>query len=155
MFGVGLIGSVDFILEELVEESEVFGDFVGDVGGDILEGQGEPGVVALVGVEGENSGGGGVLLSRDTVPMSGLLVLSVQQSPGEAGNKQWAMVGDDVVWESMLGEDMFEESFGELQSIVSGVAGDEEGLLGEVADNKEDCIKALGVREFDNVVHQD
>ncbi|KAG5348157.1 hypothetical protein C0989_010899, partial [Termitomyces sp. Mn162] len=58
VLGVGLVGGVDLVPEELVEGLEVLGDFVGHVGGDVLEGQRESGVVALVGVKGGNSGGG-------------------------------------------------------------------------------------------------
>ncbi|KAG5323260.1 hypothetical protein C0989_012318, partial [Termitomyces sp. Mn162] len=57
MLGVGLVGGVDLVPEELVEGSEVLGDFMGNVGGDVLEGQHESGIVALVGVKGGNSGG--------------------------------------------------------------------------------------------------
>ncbi|KAG5339334.1 hypothetical protein C0989_004664 [Termitomyces sp. Mn162] len=57
MLGVGLIGGVDFVLEKLVKGPEVFCDFVGNVREDILEEQGEPGVVALIGVEEGNPGG--------------------------------------------------------------------------------------------------
>ncbi|KAG5348930.1 hypothetical protein C0989_007115 [Termitomyces sp. Mn162] len=39
VLGVGLVGSVDLISEELVEGSEVLSDFVGSVGGDVFEGQ--------------------------------------------------------------------------------------------------------------------
>ncbi|KAG5348791.1 hypothetical protein C0989_008188, partial [Termitomyces sp. Mn162] len=62
MLGVGLVGGVDLVPEELVEElvegSEVLGDFVGNVGRDVFEGQRESRIVALVGVKGGNSGGG-------------------------------------------------------------------------------------------------
>ncbi|KAG5331599.1 hypothetical protein C0989_008005, partial [Termitomyces sp. Mn162] len=58
MLGVGLVGGVDLVSEELVEGLEVLGDFVGNVGGDVLEGQHESGIVALVGVKGGNSSGG-------------------------------------------------------------------------------------------------
>ncbi|KAG5328278.1 hypothetical protein C0989_010744, partial [Termitomyces sp. Mn162] len=58
VLGVGLVGGVDLVPEELVEGSEVLGDFMGNVGGDVLEGQRESGIVALVGVKGGNSGGG-------------------------------------------------------------------------------------------------
>ncbi|KAG5348697.1 hypothetical protein C0989_008876, partial [Termitomyces sp. Mn162] len=39
VLGVGLVGGVDLVPEELVEGSEVLGDFVGNVGGDVFEGQ--------------------------------------------------------------------------------------------------------------------
>ncbi|KAG5735337.1 hypothetical protein E4T56_gene11055 [Termitomyces sp. T112] len=42
VLGVGLVGGVDLILEELVEGSEVFGDLVGNVGRDVFEGQSTP-----------------------------------------------------------------------------------------------------------------
>ncbi|KAG6868011.1 hypothetical protein C0993_008386, partial [Termitomyces sp. T159_Od127] len=58
-----------------------------------------------------------------------------------------------VVQESMLGEYMFEEELGELQGIVSGAAGDEDSLFGEVADNDKDGISALQLGELNNVVH--
>ncbi|KAG5349091.1 hypothetical protein C0989_006074 [Termitomyces sp. Mn162] len=58
VLGVGLVGGVDLVLEELVEGSEVLGDFVGNVGGDVFEGQHESRIVALVGIKGGNSGGG-------------------------------------------------------------------------------------------------
>ncbi|KAG5727065.1 hypothetical protein E4T56_gene20326 [Termitomyces sp. T112] len=58
VLGVGLVGSVDLVPEELVEGSEVLGDLVGNVGRDVFEGQCESGIVALVGVKGGNSGGG-------------------------------------------------------------------------------------------------
>ncbi|KAG5348556.1 hypothetical protein C0989_009966 [Termitomyces sp. Mn162] len=58
VLGVGLVGGVDLVSEELVEGSEVLGDFVGNVGGDVLEGQHELGIVALVGIKGGNSSGG-------------------------------------------------------------------------------------------------
>ncbi|KAG5336696.1 hypothetical protein C0989_012081 [Termitomyces sp. Mn162] len=38
MFGIGLISSADFVLEELVEGLEILGNFVSDVGRDIFEG---------------------------------------------------------------------------------------------------------------------
>ncbi|KAG5331199.1 hypothetical protein C0989_008312 [Termitomyces sp. Mn162] len=57
VLGVGLVGSVDLILEELVEGSEVLSDLVGNVGRDVLEGQHESGIVALVGIKGGSSGG--------------------------------------------------------------------------------------------------
>ncbi|KAG5330552.1 hypothetical protein C0989_008838 [Termitomyces sp. Mn162] len=58
VLGVGLVGGVDLVPEELVEGSEVLGDFVGNVGRDVFEGQRESGIVALVSVKGGNSGGG-------------------------------------------------------------------------------------------------
>ncbi|KAG5348855.1 hypothetical protein C0989_007724 [Termitomyces sp. Mn162] len=58
MLGVGLVGGVDLVPEELVEGSEVLGNFVGNVGGDVFEGQRESRIVALVGIKGGNSGGG-------------------------------------------------------------------------------------------------
>ncbi|KAG5349441.1 hypothetical protein C0989_003928 [Termitomyces sp. Mn162] len=58
VLGVGLVGGIDLVLEELVEGSEVLGDFVGNVGRDVFEGQHESRIVALVGVKGGNSGGG-------------------------------------------------------------------------------------------------
>ncbi|KAG5347724.1 hypothetical protein C0989_011397 [Termitomyces sp. Mn162] len=57
VLGVGLVGGVDLVPEELVEGSEVLGDLVGNVGRDVFEGQHESGIVALVGVKGGNSGG--------------------------------------------------------------------------------------------------
>ncbi|KAG5333226.1 hypothetical protein C0989_006042 [Termitomyces sp. Mn162] len=129
MFGVGLIGGVDLVPEKLVKGSEVLSDFMGSMGGDVLQGQGESGVVAFVGVEGGDSSGG-------------------------VGCAVESAVGDNVIWESVLGEYVFEKQFGELWSIVSGVAGDEEGLLGEVADNDEDHVKTFGIGEFDDMIHQ-
>ncbi|KAG5349716.1 hypothetical protein C0989_002208 [Termitomyces sp. Mn162] len=70
------------------------------------------------------------------------------------GRQIGVTVGDDVVWESILGEYMFKEQFGKLQSIVCGVAGDEECLFGESANDNKDCIKAFRVRELNNMVHQ-
>ncbi|KAG5722532.1 hypothetical protein E4T56_gene2918 [Termitomyces sp. T112] len=58
VLGVGLVGGVNLIPEELVERSEVLGNFVGNVGRDVFEGQRESRIVALVGIKGENSGGG-------------------------------------------------------------------------------------------------
>ncbi|KAG5334795.1 hypothetical protein C0989_003069 [Termitomyces sp. Mn162] len=58
VLGVGLVGGVDLVLEELVEGSEVLGNFVGNVGGDVFEGQHESRIVALVGIKGGNSNGG-------------------------------------------------------------------------------------------------
>ncbi|KAG5348564.1 hypothetical protein C0989_009850 [Termitomyces sp. Mn162] len=58
VLGVGLVGGVDLVPEELVEGSEVFGDFMGNMGRDVFEGQHESGIVALVGIKGGNSGGG-------------------------------------------------------------------------------------------------
>ncbi|KAG5348780.1 hypothetical protein C0989_008270, partial [Termitomyces sp. Mn162] len=58
MLGVGLVGGVDLVPEELVEGSEVLGNFVGNVGRDVFEGQRESRIVALVGIKGGNSGGG-------------------------------------------------------------------------------------------------
>ncbi|KAG5333770.1 hypothetical protein C0989_004869 [Termitomyces sp. Mn162] len=58
MLGVGLVGGVDLVLEELVEGSEVLSDLMGNVGRDVFEEQRELGIVALVGVKGGNSGGG-------------------------------------------------------------------------------------------------
>ncbi|KAG5730209.1 hypothetical protein E4T56_gene11669 [Termitomyces sp. T112] len=155
MFGVGLIGGVDLVLEKLVKGLEVLGNFMGGVGGDVLQGQGESGVVAFVGVEGGDSGGrvGCVVVGEfggDTAPASGSLVLFVHQSPGD---RQWR-VGDNVVWESVLGEYVFEKQFGKLQSVVSGVAGDEEGLLGEAANDDEDHVKTFGIGEFNDMIHQ-
>ncbi|KAG5348906.1 hypothetical protein C0989_007240 [Termitomyces sp. Mn162] len=147
MFGVGSIGGVDLIPEKLVKGLEVLGNFVGGMGGDVLQGQGESGVIAFVGIK-EGDSGGGV----------GHVIVG-EFSEGEfcqlpkVGYKQGSAVGDDVVWESMLGEYMFEKQFGELWSIVSGVAGDEEGLLGEVANDNEDCVKTFGIREFDDMIH--
>ncbi|KAG6893709.1 hypothetical protein C0993_000482, partial [Termitomyces sp. T159_Od127] len=60
-----------------------------------------------------------------------------------------------VIWESMLGEYMFEEELGKLQGVVSGVVGNEDGLFGEAADDNKDGIKALRLGELNNVVHQD
>ncbi|KAG5333424.1 hypothetical protein C0989_005782 [Termitomyces sp. Mn162] len=57
VLGVGLVGSVDLIPEELVEGSEVLGNFVGNMGRDVFEGQHESGIVALVGIKGGNSSG--------------------------------------------------------------------------------------------------
>ncbi|KAG5349018.1 hypothetical protein C0989_006537, partial [Termitomyces sp. Mn162] len=39
VLGVGLVGSVDLVPEELVEGSEVLGNFMGNVGRDVFEGQ--------------------------------------------------------------------------------------------------------------------
>ncbi|KAG5348596.1 hypothetical protein C0989_009605, partial [Termitomyces sp. Mn162] len=58
MLGVGLVGGVDLVSEELVKGSEVLGNFVSNVGGDVFEGQRESRIVALVGIKGGNSGGG-------------------------------------------------------------------------------------------------
>ncbi|KAG5718804.1 hypothetical protein E4T56_gene2696 [Termitomyces sp. T112] len=58
VLGVGLVGGVDLVPEELVEGSEVLSDLMGNVGRDVFEGQHESGIVALVGVKGGNSGGG-------------------------------------------------------------------------------------------------
>ncbi|KAG5332579.1 hypothetical protein C0989_007692 [Termitomyces sp. Mn162] len=58
VLGVGLVGGVDLVSEELVEGLEVLGNFVGNVGRDVFEGQRELRIVALVGVKGGNSGGG-------------------------------------------------------------------------------------------------
>ncbi|KAG6899272.1 hypothetical protein C0993_011743 [Termitomyces sp. T159_Od127] len=52
-------------------------------------------------------------------------------------------------------ECMFEKEFGKLWSVVGGAAGNEDGLFGEAADNNEDGIEALRLKELDNVVHQD
>ncbi|KAG5349147.1 hypothetical protein C0989_005608 [Termitomyces sp. Mn162] len=57
MLGVGLVGGVDLVLEELVEGSEVLGDLMGNMGRDVFEGQRELGIVALVGIKGGNFGG--------------------------------------------------------------------------------------------------
>ncbi|KAG5734847.1 hypothetical protein E4T56_gene644 [Termitomyces sp. T112] len=94
---------------------------------------------------GKDSGGG------DTAPASGSLILF--RLP-KVGYEQGSAVGDNVVWESMLGEYVFEKQFGKLWSIVGGVAGNEEGLLGEAANNNEDRVKAFGVGEFNNMIHQ-
>ncbi|KAG6871618.1 hypothetical protein C0992_010590, partial [Termitomyces sp. T32_za158] len=52
MFGVSLVGGVDLFVKELVEAPEVLGNFVGDVRGDILEGERESGMVAFISKEG-------------------------------------------------------------------------------------------------------
>ncbi|KAG5349951.1 hypothetical protein C0989_001079 [Termitomyces sp. Mn162] len=129
MFGVGLIGSVDLIPEKLVKGSEVLSNFVGSMGGDVLQGQGELGVVAFVGIEGGDSGGGvgRVVVEILLQHLVHLFYLSVGLQV--IGGGEGSAVGDDVIWESMLGEYMFKKQFGKLWSIVSGVAGDEEGLL--------------------------
>ncbi|KAG5348830.1 hypothetical protein C0989_007875 [Termitomyces sp. Mn162] len=57
VLGVGSVGGVDLIPEELVEGLEVLGDLVGNMGRDVFEGQHELGIVALVGVKGGNSSG--------------------------------------------------------------------------------------------------
>ncbi|KAG5321991.1 hypothetical protein C0989_012665 [Termitomyces sp. Mn162] len=148
MFGVGLIGGVDLVPEKLVKGLEVLGDFVGSVGGDVLQGQGELGVVAFVGIEGGDSSG------RVGHVVVGEFSKGEFCAPVILGIQTGSMVGDNVIWESMLGEYMFEKQFGKLQSIVGGVAGDEEGLLGEAANDDKDCIKIFGVREFDDMIHQ-
>ncbi|KAG5348567.1 hypothetical protein C0989_009839, partial [Termitomyces sp. Mn162] len=71
----------------------------------------------------------------------------------KVGYEQGSAVGDDIVWESVLGEYMFEKQFGKLQSIVGGVAGDEEGLLGEAANDDEDRVKTFGIGKFDDMIH--
>ncbi|KAG5727478.1 hypothetical protein E4T56_gene11978 [Termitomyces sp. T112] len=48
MLGVGLVGGVDLVPEELVEGSEVLGDLVGNVGRDVFEEQRELGIVPLL-----------------------------------------------------------------------------------------------------------
>ncbi|KAG5346226.1 hypothetical protein C0989_000892, partial [Termitomyces sp. Mn162] len=58
VLGVGLVGGVNLVPEELVEGAEVLSDFVGNMGGDVLEEQRESGIVALVGIKGGNSSGG-------------------------------------------------------------------------------------------------
>ena len=58
----------------------------------------------------------------------------------EPENKQGAPVRDNVIQEAMFGEDMFEEEFGEFQGIVGGVAGNEGGLFGELADDNKNGI---------------
>ncbi|KAG5335225.1 hypothetical protein C0989_001793 [Termitomyces sp. Mn162] len=58
MLGVGLVGGVDLIPEELVEGLEVLSNLVGNMGRDVLEGQHESGIVALVGIKEGNSSGG-------------------------------------------------------------------------------------------------
>ncbi|KAG5334889.1 hypothetical protein C0989_002708 [Termitomyces sp. Mn162] len=58
MLGVGLVGGVDLIPEELVEGSEVLSNLMGNVGRDVFEGQHESGIVALVGIKEGNSSGG-------------------------------------------------------------------------------------------------
>ncbi|KAG5725137.1 hypothetical protein E4T56_gene10242 [Termitomyces sp. T112] len=149
----GLIGGVYLIPEKLVKGLEVLGDFMGSMGGDVLQGQGESGVVAFVGIEGGDSGGGvgHVVVGRDTALASGSLILF--QLP-KVGYEQGSAVRDNVVRESMLREYVFKKQFGKLRSIVGGVAGDEEGLLGEAANNDEDHIKTFGIGEFNNMIHQ-
>ncbi|KAG5331355.1 hypothetical protein C0989_008123 [Termitomyces sp. Mn162] len=58
VLGVGLVGGVNLVPEELVEGLEVLGNLMGNMGRDVFEGQRESGIVALVGVKGGNSGGG-------------------------------------------------------------------------------------------------
>ncbi|KAG5351245.1 hypothetical protein C0989_007280 [Termitomyces sp. Mn162] len=58
VLGVGLVGGVDLVPEELVEGSEVLSDLMGNMGRDVFEGQRESGIVALVGIKGGNSSGG-------------------------------------------------------------------------------------------------
>ncbi|KAG5348555.1 hypothetical protein C0989_009971 [Termitomyces sp. Mn162] len=58
MLGVGLVGGVNLVPEELVEGLEVLGDLMGNMGRDVFEGQHESGIVALVGIKGGNSSGG-------------------------------------------------------------------------------------------------
>ncbi|KAG6882662.1 hypothetical protein C0993_009679, partial [Termitomyces sp. T159_Od127] len=41
VLGVGLVGGVDFVLEELVQRLEILGHFVGYVGGDVSKGEGD------------------------------------------------------------------------------------------------------------------
>ncbi|KAG6858233.1 hypothetical protein C0993_006225, partial [Termitomyces sp. T159_Od127] len=71
----------------------------------------------------------------------------------EPGDKQGAVIGYNVVRESVLGEYMLEKEFGKLQGVVSGVAGNEDGLLDVAADNDKDGVKALQFGELNNVVH--
>ncbi|KAG6883687.1 hypothetical protein C0992_008121, partial [Termitomyces sp. T32_za158] len=52
MLGVGLVGGVNFFAKELVEALEVLSNFVGDVGGDILEEERESGMIALISEKG-------------------------------------------------------------------------------------------------------
>ncbi|KAG6884288.1 hypothetical protein C0993_012472, partial [Termitomyces sp. T159_Od127] len=53
----------------------------------------------------------------------------------ELGDKQGAIVGYNVVWESMLGEYVLKEEFGKFWGIVGGAAGNENGLLSQAADD--------------------
>ncbi|KAG6876052.1 hypothetical protein C0993_005952, partial [Termitomyces sp. T159_Od127] len=78
MLGIGLIGNVDFVLEELVQQMEVLGNFMGYVGGDVSKGEdlsvseqelvvgGEGEEAVVVGLTGGS--GSGVMLSKEGVP---------------------------------------------------------------------------------------
>ncbi|KAG5349898.1 hypothetical protein C0989_001352 [Termitomyces sp. Mn162] len=120
---------------------------MGGMGGDVRQGQGESGIVAFVGVEGGDSSG---RVERVVVGEFGEGEFC--QLP-KVGYEQGSAVGDDVIWEFMLGEYVFEKQFGKLWSIVGGVAGDKEGLLGEAANDDEDCVKTFGIGEFNNMIH--
>ncbi|KAG6874105.1 hypothetical protein C0993_000827, partial [Termitomyces sp. T159_Od127] len=61
----------------------------------------------------------------------------------EPGHEKKAVIKYNVIWKSMLGEDMFKEEFGKLWGVVGGVAEDEDGLLGEAADDDKDGIETL------------
>ncbi|KAG6882785.1 hypothetical protein C0993_009175, partial [Termitomyces sp. T159_Od127] len=78
---------------------------------------------------------------------------SLTQRLPELGDEEEATVGYNVVWESTLREYVFEEEFGSLWGVVSGAVEDEDGLLGEAAYDNEDGVKALQLRELDNVVY--
>ncbi|KAG5719763.1 hypothetical protein E4T56_gene18538 [Termitomyces sp. T112] len=108
--------------------------------------------VDLVGriTEADSGGGGGAEILLQHLVHSFCLSVGLRV----IGSGEGSMVGDDVVWESVLGEYMFKKQFGELRSIVGGVAGDEEGLLGEAANNDEDHVKTFRIGEFNDMIHQ-
>ncbi|KAG6877188.1 hypothetical protein C0993_009536, partial [Termitomyces sp. T159_Od127] len=117
MLGICFVDDVNFVPEELVEGLEILGNVMGYMGGDVPEEEGD-GEISLY-FEG--------LAQRLPIP----------------GYKEGAVVKDNVVQESVLKEYIFKEEFGKLQGIVGGVAGDEDGLFGEAADDDKDGIKAL------------
>ncbi|KAG6891829.1 hypothetical protein C0992_003353, partial [Termitomyces sp. T32_za158] len=54
---------------------------------------------------------------------SNLDVERLTEGGPELGDEKGAPVGDDIVRESVFGEDVFEEEFGELRGRVGGAAG--------------------------------
>ncbi|KAG6875897.1 hypothetical protein C0993_006872 [Termitomyces sp. T159_Od127] len=177
MLSVCLVSNVDFFLEELMKGLEVLGNFVSYMGWNVSKGKGEPGVVTFISIKRRHASGRvrgvvvgelshrqfGVPVVLQTVNieievlLQGLIhLLSLVISLwviSKLRHKEEAVVGDDVIWESVPEEYMFKEQFGKLWDIVDSAAGDEDCLFGEVADNDKDGIEALQLGELNNVVH--
>jgi hypothetical protein len=82
-------------------------------------------------------------------------VESLAESSEETRDKLRALVGGDMRGDTVFGEDMHDEEFGESGRVDGIVSRDEYTLLAESVHDDKDCSKSVRVGELLNEVHGD